>query len=89
MTCGVSCSGSQEELAVFVGAPRESVNRQLQTWKRRGLIELGHSRIRLVDTIGLAAGTGDIGRMISIPSRTKGDGDLVRYPPLATRATEP
>jgi hypothetical protein len=26
---GVSCSGSQEELAVFVGPPRESVNRQL------------------------------------------------------------
>jgi hypothetical protein len=89
MTCGVSCSGSQEELAVFVGAPRESVNRQLQTRKRQGLIEWGHSRIRLVDTIGLAAGRGEIGRMICIPSRTEGDGDLVRYPPLATRATEP
>jgi hypothetical protein len=73
----------------FVGAPRESVNRQLQTWKRQGLVELGHSRIRLVDTIGLAAGRSEIGHMISIPSRTKGDGDLVRCPPLATRATEP
>jgi hypothetical protein len=50
---------------------------------------LGHSRIRLVDTIGLAAGTGEIGHMICIPSRTEGDGDLVQYPPLATRATEP
>jgi len=40
---------SQEELAVFVGATRESVNRQLQDWKRKGLVELGRSRIRLLD----------------------------------------
>ena len=40
---------SQEELAAFVGATRESVNRQLQVWKRGGLIELGRGRIRVLD----------------------------------------
>lgn len=39
---------SQEELAVFVGATRESVNRQLQTWRREGLIELSRNRILLL-----------------------------------------
>ena len=38
---GAEVHVSQEELAVFVGATRESVNRQLQAWKRQGLIELG------------------------------------------------
>lgn len=46
---------SQDQLAVFVGAARESVNRQLQAWKRRGLIELGRSRIRIRDAAGLSA----------------------------------
>lgn len=46
---GADLTVSQEELAVFVGATRESVNRQLQTWKRQGLVELGRNRIRLVD----------------------------------------
>lgn len=40
---------SQEELAVFVGASRESVNRQLQTWRRQGFVELGRNRIRVLD----------------------------------------
>jgi CRP/FNR family transcriptional regulator, cyclic AMP receptor protein len=40
---------SQEELAVFIGATRESVNRQLQAWRRKGLVELGRSRIRVLD----------------------------------------
>ncbi|WP_019902927.1 Crp/Fnr family transcriptional regulator [Methylobacterium sp. 77] len=40
---------SQEELALFVGATRESVNRQLQTWKRSGLLRLGRGRIQLLD----------------------------------------
>jgi CRP/FNR family transcriptional regulator, cyclic AMP receptor protein len=50
---GSEVNVSQEELAVFIGATRESVNRQLQSWKRRGLIELGRSRIRLLDPVGL------------------------------------
>ncbi len=45
---------SQEELAVFVGATRESVNRQLQAWRRRGLVELSRNRIRVVDRASLA-----------------------------------
>lgn len=40
---------SQDELAAFVGATRESVNRQLQIWKRSGLIALGRGRIRILD----------------------------------------
>ena len=39
---------SQEELAIFVGASRESVNRQLQTWRRQGWIELSRNRIRVL-----------------------------------------
>jgi CRP/FNR family cyclic AMP-dependent transcriptional regulator len=45
---------SQEELAVFIGATREAVNRQLQAWKRKGLLEIGRSRIRLLDKAGLS-----------------------------------
>ena len=44
---------SQEELAVFVGASRESVNRQLQGWRRKGLVALKRNRIRLLDRDGL------------------------------------
>jgi CRP-like cAMP-binding protein len=51
---GADLRVSQEELAVFIGATRESVNRQLQEWKRQGLVELGRNRIRLVDRSGLA-----------------------------------
>ncbi len=46
---------SQEELALFVGATRESVNRQLQVWKRSGLLALGRGRIQVLDTDRLAA----------------------------------
>jgi CRP/FNR family transcriptional regulator, cyclic AMP receptor protein len=45
---------SQEELAAFVGATRESVNRQLQAWKRRGFIDLSRGRILLIDRDGLS-----------------------------------
>lgn len=44
---------SQEELAVFVGATRESVNRQLQAWRRSGLVQLGRGRVHLLDRAGL------------------------------------
>jgi CRP-like cAMP-binding protein len=50
---GADLHVSQEELAVFVGATRESVNRQLQHWKQKGLIELSRSRIKLLDLEGL------------------------------------
>jgi CRP-like cAMP-binding protein len=38
---------SQEQLGVFVGAARESVNRQLQTWRRDGILDLHRGRILL------------------------------------------
>jgi len=45
---GADLHVSQEELAIFVGATRESVNRQLQTWRRQGLVELSRNRIRVL-----------------------------------------
>src|SRR3984957_8245032 len=38
---------SQEQLGVFVGAARESVNRQLQTWRKDGILALQRGRILL------------------------------------------
>jgi len=46
---------SQEELGVYVGAARESVNRQLQEWRRAGIIELRRGRISLLDIERLTA----------------------------------
>ena len=46
---------SQEELGVYVGAARESVNRQLQEWRRAGIIELRRGRISLIDMDRLTA----------------------------------
>ena len=46
---------SQEELGVYVGAARESVNRQLQEWRRAGIIELHRGRISLLDVERLNA----------------------------------
>jgi CRP/FNR family transcriptional regulator, cyclic AMP receptor protein len=40
---------SQEQLAVMVGSTRETVNRQLQIWRRVGIVELKRSRIILRD----------------------------------------
>lgn len=51
---GAEIAISQDELAVFVGATRESVNRHLQVWKRAGLIALGRGRIRILDPARLA-----------------------------------
>ena len=36
---------SQEQLGVFVGAARESVNRQLQLWRKDGILDLQRGRI--------------------------------------------
>ncbi len=38
---------SQEQLGVYVGAARESVNRQLQSWRKDGILDLQRGRILL------------------------------------------
>jgi CRP/FNR family transcriptional regulator, cyclic AMP receptor protein len=45
---------SQEQLGVYVGAARESVNRQLQQWRRDGILELKRGRIELLNLKKLA-----------------------------------
>ena len=40
---------SQEQLAVMVGATRESVNRQLQIWRRTGMVSTGRGTLKVVD----------------------------------------
>lgn len=40
---------TQEELSVLVGAGRETVNRQLQKWRKSGVVELGRARVKIVD----------------------------------------
>lgn len=40
---------TQEELSVLVGAGRETVNRQLQKWRKIGVVELGRGRVRIID----------------------------------------
>jgi CRP-like cAMP-binding protein len=59
---GAEFDVSQEELAVFIGATRESVNRQLRAWQRKGLVELGRARIQLIDRDGLTGvlGAGNV-----------------------------
>ena len=52
---------TQEALAVFANTSRETVNRQLQAWKREGLVELGRNRIRLLDRQALDAIAGSDG----------------------------
>ncbi len=46
---------SQEQLGIYVGAARESVNRQLQEWRRAGIVDLARGRIMLVDVDKLQA----------------------------------
>ncbi|MET0222722.1 MAG: Crp/Fnr family transcriptional regulator [Tardiphaga sp.] len=40
---------SQEQLGIFVGAARESVNRQLQAWRKDGILDLQRGRILLLN----------------------------------------
>jgi CRP-like cAMP-binding protein len=54
---------SQEELAIFVGSTRESVNRHLQAWRRQGLVELRRSHIRVLDRARLEAAPKHQGRV--------------------------
>jgi len=46
---------SQEQLGVFVGAARESVNRQLQSWRKDGILDLQRGRILLQNLNRLTA----------------------------------
>ena len=46
---------SQEQLGVCVGAGRESVNRQLQSWRKDGILDLQRGRILLQDVPRLTA----------------------------------
>jgi CRP-like cAMP-binding protein len=46
---------SQQQLGVFVGAARESVNRQLQLWRKDGILDLQRGRILLLHMDRLTA----------------------------------
>ncbi|WP_024511758.1 Crp/Fnr family transcriptional regulator [Bradyrhizobium sp. ARR65] len=46
---GTEVHVSQEQLGVFVGAARESVNRQLQSWRKDGILDLQRGRILVQD----------------------------------------
>jgi CRP-like cAMP-binding protein len=46
---------SQEQLGIFVGAARESVNRQLQQWRKDGMLDLQRGRILLQNMTKLTA----------------------------------
>lgn len=49
---GTEVHASQEELASLSGVTRETVNRQLQDWKRAGVISLGRGRVLIHDIDG-------------------------------------
>ena len=55
---GAEIHVSQDDLAVFVGATRESVNRQLQTWRRQGILDIGRGRVSVLDRMGLKSVSG-------------------------------
>lgn len=46
---------SQEQLGSYVGAARESVNRQLQQWRKQGILDLHRGRIVLLKMAKLEA----------------------------------
>ncbi len=48
---------SQDKLANYVGVARETVNRQLQIWRRSGLLDLGRGRIIILDRAKLMSET--------------------------------
>jgi CRP-like cAMP-binding protein len=48
---------NQSELATFAGTTRSTANRVLRRAERRGIVELGRGRIRVVDRDALAART--------------------------------
>jgi CRP-like cAMP-binding protein len=59
---GTELRASQEELASLTGVTRETVNRQLQAWKRDGILSLGRGRLRIhdLDDIRRLARVGEI-----------------------------
>jgi CRP/FNR family transcriptional regulator, cyclic AMP receptor protein len=52
---GLEVNISQEQLGVYVGAARESVNRQLQEWRQHGILEMRRGRILVLDAERLKA----------------------------------
>jgi CRP/FNR family transcriptional regulator, cyclic AMP receptor protein len=46
---------SQDDIADFAGTTRETVNRQLQCWRRRGMIDLHRNRVVVRDPAALAS----------------------------------
>lgn len=46
---------SQDEIADFAGTTRETVNRQLQAWRRQGVLDLHRNRVIVRDTAALAS----------------------------------
>jgi CRP-like cAMP-binding protein len=44
---------SQQEIAEFLGATRESVNKALSEWRSSGFVEVGRNRLRVIDPHGL------------------------------------
>ena len=46
---------SQEQLGIYVGASRESVNRQLQQWRQQGILEIRRGRVLLLNANRLRA----------------------------------
>lgn len=44
---------SQQEIAEFLGATRESVNKTLADWRGSGLVEVGRGKVRVIDPQGL------------------------------------
>ena len=46
---------TQAQLGVLVGAARESVNRQLQLWRKDGILDLQRGRILLQNMAKLTA----------------------------------
>lgn len=45
--------GSQQDIAEFIGATRETVNKALAEWRAAGLVEVARGRLRVIDPAGL------------------------------------
>ncbi|MGE0006830.1 MAG: Crp/Fnr family transcriptional regulator [Parvibaculaceae bacterium] len=58
---GDEIPSSQEDLAGLVSASRESVNRQLQAWKKRKIVGLRRGGLTILDRPRLERETGDFG----------------------------
>lgn len=58
---------SQGQLAVFVGATRESINRILQEWRREGIVVMRRGALRVLDPTRLAEHAARAQRLQSCP----------------------